>query len=145
MPKEYFTLKLLFRSYQTRGFTRQKLTVSSRNQACLNHSTHSGSFNRTITVVIASGYAVLQKNQLKERTISRRLRKTIKLKLSNRSKAFVYWLSIDHNQVAEDIMFSGVVGFVCINIEQATNSKEQCQRMIAACHTVGSKPTHSQD
>ena len=60
----------------------------------------------------------------------------VKQKLINRSTVFASWTSIDHPQVTEMLVRSGV-DFLGIDIEHSTISQTQSQRIIAACHSEG--------
>ena len=60
----------------------------------------------------------------------------LKDKLQNRKSLFAGWTSLGHPQITEMLIRSGV-DFLGIDIEHSTISKEQSQRIIAACHAGG--------
>ena len=60
-------------------------------------------------------------------------RQILKTKFQNRDTLFAGWTSLGHPQVT-DMLVSGGVDFLGIDIEHSTISQEQSQRIIAACH-----------
>lgn len=57
----------------------------------------------------------------------------LKNRFRNREILFAGWTSLGHPQVTE-MLVSGGVDFLGIDIEHSTISQEQSQRIIAACH-----------
>ena len=63
-------------------------------------------------------------------------RRSLRKKLQNRQPVFAGWISLAHPSITEIFCRAGFE-FIGIDVEHSTISQEQCQRIIAACHSNG--------